>query len=165
MNLNPSDIRTLVHAVTKRTGVPVHDEDLEQQAALNALEAFHRLNHVRHPHALLMKIVQDTVRDHWRRRRPSTEDLSEIDERRISHAPSFEIDLDSHRRLDLLRRALARLPAPTRLLLDLFYTHDHSIAQIAHSQGRTTSAVKMELVRARQTLARIIRSLATKKSH
>src|SRR5499426_3542961 len=120
MIFNPSDIRTLIHVATKRTGTPVHDEDLEQEVALRALEAFQRLNEVTHPRALLMKIVQDTVRDHWRRKRAS-EELADIDERFISHVPAFESDLDHERRLELLRSALDRLPAAKRILLELFY--------------------------------------------
>lgn len=163
MNLNVADIRAMVHVVTKRTGSPVHDEDLEQQIAVNALEAFRRLGPVAYPRALLMKIVYDAVRDHWRRRR-SSEDIDTIDERLLSHAPAFEVDLDARRQLDLLRRALDRLPASKRTLLDLFYTQDQSIPEIAVIQGKSVSAVKMQLSRSRQSLARIFRTLASKKS-
>src|SRR5262245_48453346 len=129
MIFNPSDIRTLIHMATKRTGTPVHDEDLEQEVALHALEAFHRLNEVTHPRALLMKIVRDTVRDHWRRRR-SSEELAHVDEKFISHMPAFESNLDQQRRLELLRRALNQLPAAKRILLELFYINDRSIPEI-----------------------------------
>jgi DNA-directed RNA polymerase specialized sigma24 family protein len=64
MEFDPADIRTLIHVATKRTGTPVHDEDLEQDVALQALEAFRRIEQVTHPRALLMKIVRDAVRDH-----------------------------------------------------------------------------------------------------
>lgn len=163
MEINPVEIRTLVHIATRRTGVPLHDEDLEQEAALNALEAFSRLDHIPHPRALLMKIVFDTVRDHWRRRRP-LEDLDSIDARFIAQLPTFESDLDFQRRLELLREGLAELPASSRSLLHLFYMDDHSIPIIARLQSKSISAVKMELLRARHRLARIVRSLATKKS-
>src|SRR5437016_4492047 len=119
MIFNPSDIRALIHVATKRTGTPVHDEDLEQDIALHALEAFQRLNVVTHPRALLMKIVEDAVRDHWRRKR-SSEGLSGIEERFISHVPAFESNLDHQTRLALLRRALDRLPAAKRTLIELF---------------------------------------------
>ena len=56
MIFTPSDIRTLIHAATKHTGTPVHDEDLQQEVALRALEAFRRLNDVMHPRALLIKM-------------------------------------------------------------------------------------------------------------
>src|SRR5215470_13039659 len=93
MKINPADIRSLIHFVTRRTGPPLHDEDLEQDVAVRALEAVHRLKQIAYPKALLMKIVRDTVRDHWRRRR-TLEGLSEIDERFLAHMPQFESEVD-----------------------------------------------------------------------
>jgi len=163
MIFNPSEIRTLIHVATKRTGTPVHDEDLEQEVALRALEAFRRLNKVTHPRALLMKIVRDTVRDHWRRKR-SSEELAGIDEKFIAHVPAFESNLDQQRRVELLRRALTRLPPAKRRLLELFYINDQSIPQIAALQNRSISAVKMELARSRQSLSRIIHSMLNQRN-
>ena len=163
MIFNPSEIRTLIHVATKRTGTPVHDEDLEQEVALRALEAFRRLNKVTHPRALLMKIVCDTVRDHWRRKR-SSEELAGIDEKFIAHVPAFESNLDQQRRVELLRRALTRLPPAKRRLLELFYINDQSIPQIAALQDRSVSAVKMELARSRQSLSRIIHSMLNQRN-
>jgi RNA polymerase sigma factor (sigma-70 family) len=163
MNLNPVEIRTLVHVATKQTGSPVHDEDLEQDIAVRALEALQRLQHVTHPRALLMKIVRDAVRDRWRRRRLS-EDLDAIDQRILSHQPQFESDLDWRRQIELLRCALNKLSETKRELLDLFYERDYSIPQIAKIQNRSISAVKMDLARSRRCLAGIVRTLATKKS-
>jgi len=107
MNLNPVEIRTLVHVETKRTGTPVHDEDLEQEIALRAWEAIQRIKYITHPRGLLAKIVRDAVRDRWRRRR-SYEDLESIDARFISQRPEFECDIDTRRQLELLHRALSR---------------------------------------------------------
>ena len=163
MNLNPVEIRALIHVATKYTGTPVHDEDLEQDVALHALEAVHRLRHVTHPRALLMKIVRDTVRDRWRRRRTS-EDLETIDERFVAHMPEFESDLDRRQRVELLLRALSHLSQPRRTVLDMFYLRDHSISRIAEIQNRSISAVKMDLSRSRRLLARIVGRLARKKS-
>ena len=158
MKLDPAEIRTLIHVATRRTGTPLHDEDLEQDVALHALEASQRLDEITHPRGLLMKIVHDAVRDHWRRRR-SSEDIENIDERFISHSPAFESDLDRDRRVTLVRRGLQRLPESKRTLLELFYIHDYSIPDIAAIQGRSVSAVKMELARSRRSLARIVRLL------
>lgn len=159
MIFNPTEIRTLIHAATKRTGTPVHDEDLEQDIAMRAWEAFRRQNEVMYPRALLMKIVYDSVRDYWRRKRP-IENLAAIDERLLSHIPAFELNLDLKKRLVLLRRAMNRLPSEKRTLLELFYLSDHSIPEIAVSQGRSISAVKMDLARSRRMLAKIFNSLS-----
>src|SRR5438876_7189537 len=130
MNLDPVEIRTLVRAATKHTGTPIYDPDLEQDVALHALEAFERLDHVRHPRALLMKIVRDAVRDYWRRRR-SSEDLEGLGERFIAQMPQFEFDLDGQRQIELLRSALDRLSKSKRAVLELFHLRDYSIRQIA----------------------------------
>ena len=163
MNLNPVEIRTLIHIATKHTGTPLHDEDLEQEVAVRALEAVRRLERITHPRALLRKIVRDAVRDHWRRRRAS-EDLEGIDPRFISLQPEFELALDSHRRIELLHRALGSLSASKRAVLEFFYLLDYSIPQIASIQNRSISAVKMDLLRSRRSLAGIVSALATKKS-
>jgi RNA polymerase sigma factor (sigma-70 family) len=163
MNLDPVEIRALVHNATKRTGTPIHDEDLEQDIALHALEALQRLPRVTHPRALLMKIVRDAVRDYWRRRR-SFEDLEGLEERFIAQTPQFELDLDGHRQIELLRSALDHLSKSKRTVLELFYLSDYSIRQIAKIQQRSVSAVKMDLARSRQSLARIVRILTIKKS-
>jgi RNA polymerase sigma factor (sigma-70 family) len=163
MFFDPSEIRTLIHAATKRTGTPLHDEDLEQDVALRALEAFRRLHDVTHPRALLMKIVRDSVRDYWRRRR-WLEELSSIDETLFCHVPLFESNLDRERRLDLLRSALNQLPLRKKQLLESFYLADRSIPEIAATAGRSISAIKMDLVRSRRTLLRIYDSLAMKRT-
>ena len=162
MNFDFAEIPAFVHFATKRTGSPLHDEDLEQEIALNAIEASRRIDEVANPRALLMKIVLDTVHDHWRRRRPA-EDIDSVDERFLAHAPSFESDLDAQRQLDILRLAHARLPAAKRAIIELFYTHDYSIPEIAALEDKSVSAVKMELVRSRRSLGRIVRSLGKAK--
>jgi len=161
MIFSPAEIRALIHAATKQTGTPIHDEDLQQEVALRAVEAFRRLNEVKHPRALLMKIVHDTVRDYWRRKR-SSEDLANVDERMITQAPPFEWNLDRQRQIELLHRALGRLPARKRTLLELFYLRDLSIAEIAKLQDRSVSAIKMELARSRRSLARIFHAISKK---
>jgi RNA polymerase sigma-70 factor (ECF subfamily) len=163
MNITPAEIRALIRMVTRRTGTPVHDEDLVQDVAVRALEARRRLATITHPKALLMKIVHDAVRDHWRRRRPP-EDIDGIDERFLSHVPQFEFEVDRRRSIELLRRAVAQLPAPKRKLIDLFYVRGHSIGEIAQTQRRSVSAVKMDLARSRKSILQIVRILASKKS-
>jgi len=163
MNFSLADIRTLLCAATRRTGTPVRDEDLEQEIALHAVSAFRRLGHVSHPRGLLMKIVHDKVRDHWRRRQ-TFEHIDAIDERLITRSPDPEVSIDIRRRLELLDSALTRLPSHKRILVELFYEHEHSIPEIAKLQNKSVSAVKMELRRSRQTLARIVHQLAAKKS-
>src|SRR5678815_688047 len=158
MNIDPIEIRMLVRIATQRTGWPLHDEDLEQDATLKAVEAFRKQFEVRYPRAFLRKIVCDTVRDHWRRRRTS-EDLDTVDEKHLAECPSFEERLDMQRRVSLLRQGLARLDSGKRTTPDLFYVEGRPVSEIARLQKKSVSAVKMELLRARRLLAKIMMGL------
>ena len=161
MEINPADIRAMVRVVTKRA--PGIDEDLEQEAALRAFEAVHKGTEVRHPRAFLMKIVHDTVVDHWRRRR-LLENIADVDETRFAQPCRAEDDLDRRRLSDALRLALDELDSGKRATIDLYYREDFSIAEIAARQSKSASAVKMELLRARRVLSRKVVSLMKKKS-
>jgi RNA polymerase sigma factor (sigma-70 family) len=152
------EVRAIVRSETQRTGVPLHDEDLEQDATLKAVEAFRRECEVRYPRAFLRKIVGDAVRDHWRRRRVG-EDLETVDESRVAIAPRFEEEMDERRRMELLRRGMAVLDARRRAILEAFYVKEFSVVEIAEWQGKSVSAVKMELLRTRRLLAKIVREL------
>src|SRR5262245_29868994 len=163
MKIDPMEIRVMVRVATQRTGAPVHDEDLEQDAMLKAVEALRRRPEVRHPRAFLMKIVRDVVRDHWRRRR-SAEDLRVIDEIRFAELPRFEDMLDRQRQAELLTRALSQIQEDKRTTLELFYSENRSIVEIARLQNKSTSAVKMQLLRARRLLAELVGALSNKKS-
>jgi len=162
MKIDPSEIRLLVRIATQRTGWPLHDEDLEQDATLKAVEAFRKQFEVRHPRAFLRKIVCDTVRDHWRRQRPA-EELNSVDEMYFAESPCFEERLDTQRRLTLLRAGLAKLDASKRSTIDLFYIEERPVSEIARLQKKSVSAVKMELLRARRLLASIVRDLGEAK--
>jgi RNA polymerase sigma factor (sigma-70 family) len=159
MTVNLAEVRHLVRIVTTRTGNPIFDEDLAQEAAVRALEAIRRTGHVQHPRAFLMKIVSDTVRDYWRSRRRS-EDLESIDPRLLSLQPGIEDELDRRSRAALLGTALQRLSPSKRRLIALFYNDGLTTGQIARLQKKSVSAVKMELMRARRQLARIVRAIA-----
>jgi RNA polymerase sigma factor (sigma-70 family) len=88
------------------------------------------------------------------------EDLAGIDEWRLAESPSFEEKLDAKRRLDLLQRALLQLDERKRTTVDLFYMEERTVAEIAVLQNKSISAVKMELLRARRLLTKIVADLA-----
>jgi RNA polymerase sigma factor (sigma-70 family) len=152
------EVRSIVRTETKRTGVPVHDEDLEQDASLKAVEAFRRECEVRYPRAFLRKVVGDAVRDYWRRRRVG-EGLESVEEWRVAVAPCLEEKMDRRRRVELVRRGLRELDAGKRATIEAYYVEDCSVLEIAERQGKSVSAVKMELLRGRKRLAEIVRRL------
>jgi RNA polymerase sigma-70 factor (ECF subfamily) len=158
MNFTAADIRVMIRVVTRRTGEPVHDEDLVQEASLRAIEAFRNRTDIRHPRAFLMKVVENTVSDYWRRRR-IVHEISALNSNRLIEAPAFEDDLDRRRQIRLLRHALTRLDAGKRATIDLFYVEDRPLAEIAKLQQKSISAVKMDLLRSRRRLERWVRAL------
>ena len=162
MDFSLTDIRVMVRAATQKTGAPLHDEDLEQEASLRAVEAFRRRD-VKHPRAFLMKIIHDTVSDHWRRRRV-IEDIARIEESLFACPFHAEAELDRHRQYDALRQALERLSTNKRRTVEMFYAEELSIVDIAVVQQRSVSAVKMDLLRSRRELARIVSTLLHRKS-
>lgn len=155
------EIRRIVRIATSRTGSAVFDEDLMQDAALRAIEAFRRAGDVRHPRAFLRKVVTDAVRDHWRGRR-NVENLDSVAEERVAETPRFEDRIDFERRAQILRGALNCLNASRRRIVELFYLEERSAPEIAALLNRTPSAVKMELARARRQLAGALEIVADK---
>jgi RNA polymerase sigma-70 factor (ECF subfamily) len=155
MNVDPADVQRLIRFATKRTGTAVFDEDLTQEACLRALDASRRVGKVDYPRAFLMKIVLDTVRDHWRRKRP-TENLDDLDERFIGFTPALDLLIDRKRKLCRLHRALRQLDPAKRHTIHLFYLEGLPVREIAGFQQRTVSAVKMDLLRGRKKLAELM---------
>jgi RNA polymerase sigma-70 factor (ECF subfamily) len=158
MNFSPADIRLIIRVITRRTGDPIHDEDLLQEASLRAITAFRNRRDIRHPRAFLKKVVENTVSDYWRRRRLAR-DLPALSQEQAA-APAFEETLDRQRQIRLLRDALARLDAGRRATLDLFYVESRSVAEIARIQSKSVSAVKMDLMRSRRRLLSLVRALS-----
>lgn len=148
-------IRSAVRFATWRTGSLVHDEDLEQEALLRVLQAMSRIRRIEYPKALVVKIVHDTVADHWRRRRV-LDRIDAIPERFLAYRPAVDEWLDDRQRLRLVRRALSHLSPQKREAIELFYFSEHSVGDIARRFRSSPSAVKMTLLRGRRELRQTI---------
>lgn len=150
-------LRNTVRAINGRS-----DPDLEQEAFLNVFRAFRRKRHVEFPHALIRKIVRDTVIDAWKRRPPGNVGLETLTAQVPSpEDPQAEARLDRQRDRARLRESILRLGCDTRAPVYLFYIENYSIRTIGRVLGRSPSAVKMALHRGR---ARIWRDLGRKGS-
>ena len=152
--LTPDVARTLVRLAALRTGSALFDDDLVGEALLRGVVAFRRTDvRVTHPRAFFSKIVKDTVRDHWRRRREwtSIESLGEIGQ-------IFDLEewLDGARQLERLRIALMRLPTHQCALMELFYFEGLSIGQISAMSQKSRSALKMALLRGRKKIIQAV---------
>ena len=136
-----------VSQVAWRTPKAVFDDDLVGEALLRGVIAFRQTAYVTHPRAFFSKIVKDTVRDHWRRRRPWTS-LESIGA--IRQVFDFEGEFDRARKLERLRAAFAKLTTHECTLMELFYFEELSIAQICAISRKSRSALKMALLRGRR---------------
>src|SRR5687767_1062351 len=83
----------VIRGLMRRTGSPLFDEDLEQEALLRILQATRRVGQIQYPKAFAVKIVQNTVQDYWRKRR-RFENLESIPEKILSYRPAFEVQID-----------------------------------------------------------------------
>ena len=154
--LDRSYIRAVIRYATMRTGLPVLDEDLEQEAMLRVLRATQRIPHIKHPKAFVGKVVGDTVKDFWRKKR-RLESPHLIPDQCLSFQQSFESRLDQARSHAELRRCLDRLPSKVRRALELFYIQDCSVREVATALAVSHSAAKMTLLRGRQELRRMMK--------
>ncbi len=153
--LTPDFARSAVRFATLRTGSVVFDEDLVQDALLRGLKAFRRTAHVKYPRAFFTKIVLDTVRDHWRRRRVviSLDSLSTDEPGEI---PDLEEKIDRDKRLRRVFEALKALSPHNRALIELFYLEELPLARLSVILGKSHSALKMALLRSRNEIKRSV---------
>ena len=152
--LTPDFAQAAVRMVASCMSVPML-EDLAQEALLRGIKAFQRTP-VAHPSAFFVKIVRDTVCDHWRRNRVVLLPLEAIDPRKHSHVLQIEERLDLDKRIEQLRKALRRLSPHERQLIHLFYGEGFSLAQLSAMSGKSLSAMKMTLLRARSKIRRAL---------
>jgi RNA polymerase sigma factor (sigma-70 family) len=159
--LTPESARAMVRIISLKTGAPLFDDDLVQEALLRGIRALGRSSRIDHPHAFFAKIVRDTLYDHWRNRHVLLSlDVSDGYEPMIS--VGLDENIDRQRQLDQIYEALDRLSLNQRELFDLYYFEELSIAEIVSLLGKSRSAIKMGLLRGRN---RIIDLLADKPPH
>jgi len=152
--LTPEFARALVLRIAAFRIASVLLEDLSQEALLRGVRAFQRI-HVEHPSAFFAKIVRDTTSDHWRRERVWFP-LEDLDPRRHSYILRIEERIDLERRVEQLREALRYLSPQERQLIHLHYGDDCSLGHLSAMSGKSISALKMMLLRARAKIRRAI---------
>lgn len=148
-------IRSVIRLATMRTGIPVLDNDLEQEALLRVLLASRRTSNIEYPKAFVAKIVRDTVQDYWRKHR-RFENLDSIPEQVLSYRPTIEVHIDRERQRERLFQCLGRLSLKTRQAIELFYLNECSIDDLAASFHFSRSAAKMTLLRGRRELRKMM---------
>lgn len=125
-------------------------EDLAQQVFLQLHRARHDYQAGRPLRPWLMTIARNVKRDFLRRlpRLPSLMDLAEFT---ASAAGPAENQMEAR---SAVRRAIARLPDPLRVVLELHWQHHLPYRRVARKLGISESAAKVRAHRAYQSLRR-----------
>jgi len=145
-------IRPRLHRFCARMlGSAIDGEDVAQEAALKALEAFPRQTEIRNLEAWLFRIARNTALDFLRRRK--REQLVPI-EAEDDYADPF---MDTERGLQAAAslRQFMRLPPFQRAAVILMDVIGYSLNEVADILESTVPAVKASLHRGRERLQRL----------
>lgn len=121
-------------------------DDLVQEAYLRFLRSGFEGEDDDHRKNYLYRIATNLLRDHFRRKRPQTDEVPERD-----GSPGH--DLAIHLKTDV-GGAMAELSPRDRQMLWLAYVEGSSHEEIAKALGLRTASVRSMLFRARQRLAK-----------
>lgn len=128
------------------------DRDLAHDAATDAfIKLINHWGSVTDPRAWLYTTVANQIRDHWRKRSRESAAYDRLTAGAPlgADAPARLIDTDTR---ITVRAAIEGLPQRYRLPVLLHYYADLSIAQVAHSIGKSEGAVKRDLFDARNLM-------------
>jgi RNA polymerase sigma-70 factor (ECF subfamily) len=92
-----------------------------------------------------------------RRRRTEAELDEKIEATVADPTDDPEVALQEKNRDELLRRALTRLSAEHRQVIDLVYYHEKSVAEVAHILDVPPATVKTRMFYARKKLAELVK--------
>jgi len=124
-------------------------DDLLQEAYLRYLRSGFEGEDDDHRKNYLFRIATNAMRDHFRRKRPETDEVPERDD-----APRH--DTEVHLRSDV-GNAMAELSATDRQMLWLAYVEGGSHDEIAAALGLRAASIRSMLFRARRRLAEKLR--------
>ncbi len=138
-------------------------EDVLQQALLQALEAFGKLNDVSKFRSWFFKIITRSfytaIRKHfWKKFVPLDTGFEHPE------IPEVYGRIDQHENRALLNKALSKLSAKERAAILLYEVSEFSIEEIMNIQGeKSLSTVKSRLSRARKKLKNFLTNTDTKR--
>jgi len=145
-------------------------EEIEEIIQISFAKAFAELGRFRGHHerslsSWLVRIASNACLDTIRRQSRKPErlncDLSETELESLSHLTAVD-SADAENAIldrDLTEKLLKRIPAEERILLQMLYAEEMSVADIADLLGWSKSNVKMRAWRARSALRKVLRKL------
>lgn len=102
--------------------------------------------------AWLYKIAHNALVDHWRKKQDLVVGDEAVLDRTVSDAAGPEEALDSSMQAEELRRALARLPADMRKVVELRFMERRSCRQVGEQLGLSEANVRVIQYRALRKL-------------
>ena len=138
----------VAHSVLRH---PAEAEDVVQDTFVRVLEHRQRLNTVRDMRVWLVRIAWNLAIDRRRRIRPEQFDERFV-EGLVATNPAADDALDEARRMSRVLAEIERLPRAERHILLLSAIEELSTAEMAEVLGKSESAVRALLYRARTRL-------------
>ena len=126
-------------------GDPALADDLQQEAYLRFLRSGFEGEDENHRKNYLFRIAGNLMRDHFRRKRPETHEVPEMDDT-PTHAEAVQQRSD-------VGGAMAELGLRDRQMLWLAYVEGASHNEIADALGLRTASIRSMLFRARRRMA------------
>ena len=125
-------------------------DDLLQEAYLRYLRSAFEGEDENHRRNYLYRIATNLMRDHFRRKRPETDEVPERDDS-PGHAEAVHLRSD-------VGTAMAELSPKDRQMLWLAYVEGSSHREIAEALGLRAASIRSMLFRARKRLAEKLRA-------
>jgi RNA polymerase sigma-70 factor (ECF subfamily) len=135
-------------------------EDLVQDVLLSAYHHFDEVREIDQLLHYLVRAARNRAVSRLRRRKY----VPEVLERHADRLLAKGVSADQLVEVDLVYRAIDRLPVRQREALLLFEVSGFSIKEIAALQGSTSGAVKTKISRGREKVRRLLTDPASQKS-
>lgn len=139
-------------------------EDIAQEVFLKAFENFHHLRTSPTAGGWLKTVATRLTLNHLSRYRKRWQFFSEMRRDEEEDAPETEFaapetmlaDIDDEKRHQLIESFLQELPQHQRIPLVLYHFEDMPYEDIAQALGISLSKVKIDILRGRRALARVL---------
>lgn len=130
-------------------------QDLMNETLLVAYKKFDQLNHSESFLSFLIGITIKVLANANRKKRP----ITGMDEMIFHNMPDTSSPIDVKFEIEMLHKALAKLPELQKEALILFEITGYSIKEIMEIQQSGASAIKQRLLRGRKQLAKEVNKL------
>ncbi|TPG88478.1 sigma-70 family RNA polymerase sigma factor [Pseudomonas caspiana] len=156
--LNTEQVHKLRIFIKKRVMNLDDVEDILQATFLEALRNEHKFRYDSQPQTWLCGIALNLIRNHFRKlyKQPFQESWEDREEQEISDGCDIGAQVDDHRQLARVVRAIGSLPTTMQQVLRVSLEMDGNYQDTASSLGVPIGTVRSRLSRARERLKRSV---------